>query len=125
MRQAARGGAAGLLLAAALLGCHGSTVRAQTMNLTSTSFQGERIPARFTCNGAGLSPQLAWSAPPVGTASLALIVTDPDAPGGSFVHWVLYDLPAGTLALAEGLPQLPEGARQGRNDFGDLGYGGP
>jgi Raf kinase inhibitor-like YbhB/YbcL family protein len=95
------------------------------MNLTSTSFQGERIPARFTCNGAGLSPQLAWSAPPVGTASLALIVTDPDAPGGSFVHWVLYDLPAGTLALAEGLPQLPEGARQGRNDFGDLGYGGP
>ena len=95
------------------------------MNLTSTSFQGGQIPARFTCNGAGLSPQLAWGAQPTGTATFALIVADPDAPGRAFVHWVLYDLPAGTRALAEGLPQLPDGARQGRNDFGDLGYGGP
>ena len=96
------------------------------MNLTSTSFQkGSQIPAKFTCNGAGISPQLAWSAPPAGTASFALIVTDPDAPGGTFVHWVLYDLPAGTRALTEGLPQLPDSAHLGRNDFGDLGYGGP
>jgi Raf kinase inhibitor-like YbhB/YbcL family protein len=94
------------------------------MQLNSTSFQ-DRIPSKFTCNGAGLSPQLAWSAPPAGTASFALIVTDPDAPGGTFVHWVLYDLPAGTRALTEGLPQLPEGAHLGRNDFGNLGYGGP
>jgi hypothetical protein len=99
------------------------------MNLTSTSFQkGSQIPEKFTCNGAGISPQLAWSAPPAGTASFALIVTDPDAPGRTFVHWVLYGLPAETRALPEALPgigQLADGSRQGRNDFGDLGYGGP
>ena len=99
------------------------------MNLSSTSFQnGSRIPAKFTCNGAGISPQLAWSAPPAGTASFALIVTDPDAPRRTFVHWVLYDLPAAAQALPEGLPglgQLSNGARQGRNDFGEIGYGGP
>jgi len=98
------------------------------MNLTSTSFQGSQIPARFTCSGAGISPQLAWNAPPAGTASFALLVTDPDAPRGTFVHWVLYDLPAGTRALPEGLAalgQLEDGSRQGRNDFGEIGYGGP
>jgi hypothetical protein len=118
-----------LLAASALTGCRGSLARGQTMNLTSTSFpEGSRIPAKYACNGAGVSLQLAWSAPPAGTVSFALIVTDPDAPGGTFVHWVLYDLPATTQALPEGLPglgQLSNGARQGRNDFGDLGYGGP
>jgi hypothetical protein len=116
-----------LLAAVALRGCHGGLARGQTMKLTSTSFQeGSRIPAKFTCNGAGISPQLTWSAPPAGTVSFALIVTDPDAPRGTFVHWVLYDLPAETRALPEGLPrQLADGGRQGRNDFGDLGYGGP
>lgn len=125
--QAARVGAAGLLLASALLRWHGLIVRGQTMQLTSTSFQ-DQIPARFTCNGVGLSPQLAWSAPPAGTASFALMVTDPDAPGRTFVHWVLYDLPAATRSLPEALSvqgQLADGARQGRNDFGDIGYGGP
>jgi Raf kinase inhibitor-like YbhB/YbcL family protein len=123
--------AASLLLAAtALTGCRGSAAMAKekTMKLTTSSFQDSRIPAKFTCNGAGISPQLAWDAPPAGTASFALIVTDPDAPGRTFVHWVLYGLPAETRALPEGLPalgQLPNGARQGRNDFGDLGYGGP
>lgn len=98
------------------------------MNLTSISFQGSQIPAKFTCSGAGVSPQLAWSTPPAGTASLALIVADPDAPRGTFVHWVLYDLPAETRALPEGLPglgQLTDGSRQGRTDFGEIGYGGP
>ena len=99
------------------------------MNLTSTSFQdGKQIPAKFTCSGANLSPQLTWSAPPAKTASLALTVTDPDAPRGTWVHWVLYNLPAGTRELPEGLPsqgQLPDGAHQGRNDFGEIGYGGP
>ncbi len=121
--------AAGILLAAALLpGCRASNVKGGTMNLTSSSFQGSQIPARFTCSGAGISPQLAWSAPPAGTASFALIVTDPDAPRGTFVHWVLYDLPAGTRALPEGVAaqgQLDDGSRQGQNDFGEIGYGGP
>jgi hypothetical protein len=100
------------------------------MNLTSASFQeGSRIPAKYTCSGANISPQLAWNAPPpAATASLALIVTDPDAPRGTWVHWVLYDLPAETRALPEGLSalgQLPNDARQSRNDFGETGYGGP
>jgi hypothetical protein len=119
--------AAALLLVVAALPV-GSAVRRQAMNLTSISFQGGQIPAKFTCNGAGISPQLAWTVPPAGTASFALIVTDPDAPRGTFVHWVLYDLPAGARALPEGLPnqgQLTDGARQGRNDFGAIGYGGP
>jgi len=119
-----------LLLAASLRGYRVYIARGQTMNLSSTSFQdGLQIPAKFTCSGAGISPQLAWTAPPAKTASLALIVTDPDAPRGTWVHWVLYNLPAaGTRALPEGLPaldQLPDGALQGRNDFGKIGYGGP
>jgi hypothetical protein len=99
-----------------------------TLQLTSTSLRQGWIPPSFTCNGAGLSPQLAWSAPPAGTRSFALIVTDPDAPGGTFVHWVLYNLPATARALPAGAPksgQLADGSRQGRNDFGDTGYGGP
>ena len=128
LRRNAWSVAALLLAVAALPGCHGSTARGQTMKLTTTSFEGSQIPARFTCSGAGTSPQLAWSAPPAATVSFALIVTDPDAPRGTFVHWVLYDLPAGTRALPEGLPaqgQLADGSRQGRNDFGSIGYGGP
>jgi hypothetical protein len=126
-RKASWGFAAVVLLAVATLPA-GSIVRRQAMNLTSTSFQASQIPAKYTCNGAGVSPQLAWTAPPAGTASFALIVTDPDAPRGTFGHWVLYDLPAGTRMLPEGLPnqgQLADGARQGRNDFGNIGYGGP
>jgi len=129
LRRATWGIAAGLLiLVAPLPGCHASNVKGGTMNLTSTSFQGSQIPAKFTCSGVGISPQLAWSAPPAGTASLALIVTDPDAPRGTFVHWVLYDLPAQTRALPEGVPnqsQLADGSRQGRSDFDETGYGGP
>jgi len=130
LRQAAWGVAAGLLLlVAALPGCRNSIARGQKMNLTSTSFHdGSRIPVKYTCSGANLSPQLAWSAPPAATVSLAMIVTDPDAPRGTWVHWVLYNLPAGTRALPERLPalgQLPDDALQGRNDFGEIGYGGP
>jgi Raf kinase inhibitor-like YbhB/YbcL family protein len=129
LRQAAWGVTAGLLFTvAAMPVCRSSIVKGEAVKLTSTSFQGSQIPAKFTCKGVGISPQLAWSAPPAGTASLALIVTDPDAPRRTFVHWVLYNLPAGTQALPEGLPalgQLPDGALQGRNDFGENGYGGP
>src|SRR5271157_1050244 len=130
LQQVAWCAAAGvLLLVAALPGCRDSIARGQTMNLSSTSFHdGSQIPAEYTCSSAGISPQLAWSSPPAATATLALIVTDPDAPRGTWVHWVLYNLPAGTRALPEGLPalgQLPDGALQGRNDFGEIGYGGP
>jgi Raf kinase inhibitor-like YbhB/YbcL family protein len=83
---------------------------------------------QLTCDGSDTSPALSWSAPPQGTQSFALILEDPDAPRRTWVHWLLYDLPANERELPEGVPpegQLPSGARQGRNDFGKIGYGGP
>lgn len=107
-------------------GAKGGTV---SFELTSTAFSaGETIPKKFTCDGPDVSPQLKWNDPHANTQSIALIMDDPDAPGGTWVHWVLYDLPASTRELPEGVAkqeQLPSGARQGRNDFGKIGYGGP
>ncbi|HEX4038151.1 MAG TPA: YbhB/YbcL family Raf kinase inhibitor-like protein [Acidobacteriaceae bacterium] len=99
------------------------------LHLTSTSFSGT-IPDRYaSCSGqTGNSPALAWDAPPAATRSFVLLVTDPDAPMGTFTHWLLWNLPPETRSLPESLPtrpQLASGARQGRNDFGNLGYGGP
>lgn len=100
-----------------------------TMQLTSTAFQeGAAIPAQYTCDDRNVSPPLKWSGVPSQAKSLALIADDPDAPVGTWVHWVLYDLPASTTELAEDTPKgqfLPGGARQGLNDFKHLGYGGP
>jgi len=102
---------------------------AATLALSSTSFQsGGKIPSQHTCDGADASPQLSWPAPPASTKSLALIMSDPDAPGGTFVHWVLYDIPASTRELPAGVAkhgQLYDNSRQGKNDFGKTGYGGP
>jgi Raf kinase inhibitor-like YbhB/YbcL family protein len=98
-------------------------------SISSSDFQnGGDIPKKFTCDGADVSPELSWSDPPAGTKSFALIADDPDAPVGTWTHWVLYDLPAGTHNLAENVPkidQLPSGGMQGRNDFRKIGYGGP
>ncbi len=102
------------------------------MKISSTSFghQGS-IPARYTCEGSDTSPPLAWSDVPSAAKSLALIVDDPDAPDPAaprttWVHWVLYNLPPGTAALAEGASaKLPSGTRDGLNDWKKTGYGGP
>ncbi|HEX2711862.1 MAG TPA: YbhB/YbcL family Raf kinase inhibitor-like protein [Candidatus Acidoferrales bacterium] len=98
-------------------------------DLKSSAFTAEEsIPKKHTCDGPDLSPALAWGQPPAGTQSLSLIVDDPDAPVGTWVHWVLYDLPATARELPEGVPkqeELSSGARQGRNDFRRIGYGGP
>lgn len=103
--------------------------REGAMHLTTPAFASEaRIPAQFTEDGQDLSPALSWSGAPVGTQAFALVLDDPDAPAGTWVHWVLYDLPAPTQALAQGLPRtatLPEGGKQGRNSWGRLGYNGP
>lgn len=100
-----------------------------TLQLTSTAFEnGSDVPTKHTCDGADASPALAWSAPPAGTKSFALIMDDPDAPSGTWVHWVLYNLAATTRSLPEGVPkekELADGTRQGRNDFARVGYGGP
>ena len=100
-----------------------------TLSLSSIAFQdGERIPAKYTCEGQDISPPLVWSEPPQGTQSLALIVDDPDAPGGVFTHWVVFNILPDSRQLPEAIPaqaQLPSGALQGKNDFGRIGYGGP
>jgi Raf kinase inhibitor-like YbhB/YbcL family protein len=100
-------------------------------NLVSTAFEhGESIPIAYTCEGKDVSPPLDWPSPPPGTKSFALIVDDPDAPDPkapqrTWVHWVLYDLPASTHHLPEGIEHLPHGTHEGRNDWSRTGYGGP
>lgn len=100
-----------------------------TFSISSSDFpNGGDIPKKFTCDGADGSPELSWTEPPAGTQSLALIADDPDAPGGTFTHWVLYNLPASVRNLAANVSkvdELPNGARQGRNGFRKIGYGGP
>ena len=100
-----------------------------TLTLSSSAFKsGAEIPRRHTCEGADLSPALAWDGAPAGTKGFALIADDPDAPVGTWVHWVVYDLSANTSKLPEGLPttdSLSGGGRQGLNDFRKTGYGGP
>jgi Raf kinase inhibitor-like YbhB/YbcL family protein len=103
--------------------------RKDRMQLTSTAFkEGSPIPANYTCDAKNVSPPLKWSGVPAGAKSLVLIVDDPDAPVGTWVHWVLYDLPATTTELGENMPKsqfVAGDAKQGLNDFRDLGYGGP
>ncbi len=97
--------------------------------LTSSAFPAAgAIPAKHTCDGADVSPPLAWTDPPSATRSFALICDDPDAPMGTWVHWVLYNIPASSRGLPEAIPgeqELADGSRHGRNSWGRTGYGGP
>jgi Raf kinase inhibitor-like YbhB/YbcL family protein len=116
----------GCILASVLLAAQG---KQGSLELKSSAFQsGGDMPRKNTCDGNDVSPQLTWSNPPSGTHVFALIADDPDAVGGAWVHWVIYDLPADTKELAEGVPTtetLPSRAKQGTNDFRKIGYGGP
>jgi Raf kinase inhibitor-like YbhB/YbcL family protein len=95
----------------------------QAFSLTSPAFQnGAPIPPGCTCDGTNASPPLQWRRPPHGTRSFALIVDDPDAPDGTFTHWVQFDIPASVSELSEG---DDETGVSGRNDFHAVGYGGP
>lgn len=100
-----------------------------TIRISSTVFkEGELIPKKYTCDGENISPPLAWTSVPSGTKSLALIADDPDAPRGTWVHWVLFNIPADAKELSENIPPrsiLNNGARHGTNDFREIGYGGP
>ena len=100
-----------------------------TFDLTSSAFQdGETIPKKYTCEGPDVSPPLHWSVPPAGTRSYVIIADDPDAPVGTWTHWVIYDLPLDLRGLPEGVPakeRVLDGALQGLNDFKRVGYGGP
>ena len=97
--------------------------------LTSPAFEDQgAIPRQFTCDGKDISPPLAWAGAPEKTAAFALAVDDPDAPGKTWVHWVVCDLPAAATNLPDGAPAravLENGARQGVNDFKKIGWGGP
>ena len=99
------------------------------MEIKSSAFgSGKSIPSKYTCDGADFSPPLEWSGSPAGTKSFALICDDPDAPMGTWVHWVIYEIPSATTMLAEGIfreKELPGGGIQGINDFRRIGYGGP
>src|SRR5205807_3096509 len=94
---------------------------AAKLTVTSAAFSdGATIPVRFTCSGAGVSPPLAWSDPPSGTTGFAVVVDDPDALSGTFVHWVMVGLDAGRRSLAEG--ERPGGITEGNNGAGHPGY---
>ncbi len=99
------------------------------LTLTSKAFaQGEAIPEEYAHNGRNVSPPLRWDDPPSGTKSFAVVCVDPDAPHGTFAHWVLFNMPASSRELLEAVPQeasFPDGAMHGSNDFGKMGYGGP
>jgi Raf kinase inhibitor-like YbhB/YbcL family protein len=100
-----------------------------SMTVKSLAFSAnETIPVKYTCDGPDLSPPLQWSQAPKGSESLALICEDPDAPVGLWVHWVVWGLPPDSTALPEAVTNgriLSTEARQGKNDFGNIGYGGP
>jgi hypothetical protein len=122
-----------LMLVSSLFAACGSNAKkeetAMTMQITSSAFtEGQPIPKKNTCEGADVSPPLAWTNVPEGAKSLALICDDPDAPMGTWVHWVLYNLPPDTRTLGENVPKKPaldNGAMQGTSDFRRPGYGGP
>ena len=124
----------GLAVFLVLTGCRHAPAPAiegdgpEALSLSSSSLQDDHFPASLTCDGANTSPDLHWNAPPSGTRSLALILNDPDAPGGGFVHWIVFDLPSDARALPASCSrerELPDGTRQGINNFGAIGYGGP
>lgn len=94
--------------------------------LMSPSFtQGGKIPSQFTCDGSNISPALIWKDLPKGTQSLVLIMDDPDAPVGTWDHWILYNIPPSTTTLSENLQTAPQGSEYGKNSWNQLGYGGP
>jgi len=89
---------------------------------------GGKIPGKYTCDGMDISPPVSWTSGPEGTKTFALICDDPDAPMGTWVHWVLFNLPADITEFRENVPpekELENGAKQGMNDFRKIGYGGP
>lgn len=113
---------AGMVMAVIL--AHKSSGETAKLEITSTAFRaGATIPEQFSCKGANYHPPLAFEGVPAKAVSLALIVDDPDAPGGTFTHWLVWNIDAKTKQIAQS--SVPSGAMQGKNDFGKAGYGGP
>jgi Raf kinase inhibitor-like YbhB/YbcL family protein len=136
MDKSFRVGLVTLLLLAILCACQGQPLEEQaqeqiggTLQIESDAIKaGGTIPQQYTCDGEDLSPPLSWSEPPAGTQSLVLVCVDPDAPAGTWDHWLLFNIPAGTRSLPEGISADPvvEGlGTHGSNSWQRLGYGGP
>ena len=104
-------------------------VNMDVISVSSDVFEnGGMLSSEYTCDGSDVSPGLFWNTVPAGTQSIALIVDDPDAPGGTWVHWVIYNIPADSTGLTTAVPKnksLDDGSLQGKNDFGKIGYNGP
>ncbi|OGQ21520.1 MAG: hypothetical protein A3I05_03700 [Deltaproteobacteria bacterium RIFCSPLOWO2_02_FULL_44_10] len=97
-----------------------------TLTLKSNGFDANGlIPQKFTCDGKDISPELEWSGVPAGTKSLALIVDDPDAPMGTWDHWLLFNIPMNVTKFSEGMKARPLGTIEGKNSWNRTGYGGP
>lgn len=101
----------------------------QNISIVSEAFkEGENIPSEYTCDGKNISPALSWGGIPIETKSISLIMDDPDAPGGIFVHWVLYNIPSEIKKLEKGFPKeeiFRDGTTHGKTSFGKIGFGGP
>ena len=119
---------AALLVTVSFVGAQRMSTKNHTIVLSSSSFTHQlRLPVAHTCDGKDISPQLSWNNVPAGVKSFALICDDPDAPAKIWLHWTIFNIPATTTTLAEGIPTTPtlaNGARQGVTDFGKIGYGG-
>jgi len=120
---------AGVLLALTVFSCSANGGENMSFRIKSADFaEGHNIPRKFTCDGEDLSPEVSWEDAPAGTKSFALIVEDPDAPMGTFTHWVVYDLPASARKLNRGdgnQAVSKDNLKNGHTDFGRMGYGGP
>jgi Raf kinase inhibitor-like YbhB/YbcL family protein len=107
----------------------GTAKDANPIILTSTAFvDGQSLPDKFTCHGQDISPPLQWSGIPANSKSIAITCEDPDAPSGTFTHWIIFDIPVASNSLSENVSKtatLPDGAGQGKNSFGNIGYNGP
>jgi Raf kinase inhibitor-like YbhB/YbcL family protein len=120
-----------LLKVACVMGLGAYSVLGEPAKLavTSPAFEaGQTIPVKYTCQGEDVSPPLHWEGAPAKTKSFVVICDDPDAPGRTWVHWVIYNLPPDAVSLPENTAKtatLPNGPAQGRNSFGNIGYGGP
>jgi Raf kinase inhibitor-like YbhB/YbcL family protein len=118
-----------LMISGKIIESPAATKGGKKMDLNSLAFtDGTMIPSRYTCDGQNVSPPLEWTNTPTGTKSFALISDDPDAPSGTWVHWVIFNIPANETKLDENIrpeKELKNGIRQGNNTWPGIGYGGP
>lgn len=129
LRKIAAGTSALLLIAYLCTSAYGGAGKGRKIDLTSSAFrEGDMIPQKYGFNDENLSPPIVWAKVPEGTQSIAVICDDPDAMGGTWVHWVIFNIPTATEGLPEGVSReetLQDGSRQGVNDFKKIGYDGP